>query len=157
MKLSILCPPNTNFLRQGGAAPLQAPSGGQPPANTSITDCLQNGMTPMHILVSVRKGGGEGSPIFDDSRGTWATWGNSKLVEAWYLWWKWYKLRIHYEICNFTLWNGFTWAFKTLKPWASRGSAPWTPGATMESPTKTSTNWQFSAKLHVNFTPDVTL
>ena len=35
-----------------------------------------------------------------------------------------------------TLWNGFSWAFKTLKPWASRVSAPWTPSATMESPTK---------------------
>ena len=28
---------------------------------------------------------------------------------------------------NFTLWKGLSWGFKTLNPWASGGSAPWTP------------------------------
>ena len=37
---------------------------------------------------------------------------------------------------NFTLWNGFSWAFRILKPRAPGGPAPWTPGATMESPMK---------------------
>ena len=51
---------------------------------------------------------------------------------------------------HFTLWNGFSWAFKTLKSMSFGGSAPWTPRATMESPMKIV---QFSAKLHVDFTP----
>ena len=42
---------------------------------------------------------------------------------------------------NFTLWNRFSWAFKTLKPMSFRGSGGllplWTPGATMDSPMKT--------------------
>ena len=36
------------------------------------------------------------------------------------------------------------------------GLRPWTPGAMMESPMKIvqiEANWQFSAKLRVNFTP----
>ena len=58
---------------------------------------------------------------------------------------------------NFTLWKGLSWAFKHYNPWASGGSTPWTPGAMMESPVKIvqiEANWQFSARLHVNFTPD---
>ena len=38
------------------------------------------------------------SPIFDNSWGKRATRGNLQLVEAWSLWWKWYKLKILYEI-----------------------------------------------------------
>ena len=58
---------------------------------------FQNGMTPKRAQRG-RESGRTASLIFDDSRGKWASRGNFKLVEAWNIWWKWYKLKIHYEI-----------------------------------------------------------
>ena len=57
---------------------------------------------------------------------------------------------------NFTLGNGFSEAIKALKPMSFRGLRPWTPGVTMESLMKKVQIWQFSAKLHVHFTLDLT-
>ena len=55
---------------------------------------------------------------------------------------------------NFTVGNGFSWAFKTLKPMSFRGVRPLEPrchdGICDE-------NRQFSVKYNVNFTPDLTL
>ena len=54
---------------------------------------------------------------------------------------------------NFTLGNGFSWVFKTLKPMSFRELHPLDPGHDgISDEKKNSTNWQFSAKLHVNFT-----
>ena len=71
---------------------------------------------------------------------------------------KWYKLRIHYKI----MWilpseTGFPGPFQTLKPMSFRGLHPLDPRCHDGIPNGNSTNWQFSVKLHVNFTPDLTL
>ena len=51
---------------------------------------IQNGMTPVH---SAQRGGAFLMTVGEKSHS-----GNLKLVEAWNLWWKWYKLRNHYKI-----------------------------------------------------------
>ena len=58
---------------------------------------------------------------------------------------------------NFTLRNGFSWAFKTLKPMSFQGPRPLDPRCHDGIADEKSTNWKFSAKLHVNFTLDLTL
>ena len=98
MKLPILCTPNTKFLRQGSASPLPPPPGGQPPGplwtprSQTVLPTIQNGMTPMH------KHAKGAPPLFLMTVGEMSHSGELKLVEAWNLWWKWYKLRIHYKI-----------------------------------------------------------
>ena len=168
MKLCILFMPTEYkvFLNKGELPPYNSHQGGQPPGplrtprSQTVLPTIPNEMTPMHRCEQ-RGGGAAGpTPIFDDSRRKRATWGNLELVEAWNFWWKCTNWDIITKLCEFYLWKGLSWAFKTLNPWASGGSAPWTPGAMMESPMKTvqiEANWQFSAELHVNFTPDLTL
>ena len=77
-----------------------------------------------------------------------------QLLEVWNLWWKWYKLRIHYEIMwILPLETGFSWTFKTLKPMSFRRLHPLDPRYHNGISNENSTNWQFSAKSHVNFAP----
>ena len=104
-------------------------------ANTSLIDCPSHNSkwTDTHAFKRVQRRGGSGggaaapSP-FLMTRGEWALGGIFQLVEAWSLWWKWYKLRILYEI----MWilpseTGFLGFLKHENPWASGGSAPWKP------------------------------
>ena len=69
-----------------------------PPCSQTVLPTIQNGMMPISVCKGGKEGGRTASLIFDDSRGKWASRGNLKLVEAWNIWWKWYKLRIHYKI-----------------------------------------------------------
>ena len=69
------------------------------------------------------------SPIFDDSRENEPLRGNLKLVEAWNLWTV-EMVQIDNSLqnyVNFTLGNGFSWAFKILKPMSFRGLRPLNP------------------------------
>ena len=119
-------------------------------------------MTPMHKRAP-RLGGRSGravapSPIFDDSWGKWATRVNLQLVEAGSMESLVEMVQIENSLqryVNFTLGNGFSWAFKTLKPVSFRGLRPLDPRCHDGISDENSTNWQFSAKLHVNFTPDL--
>ena len=150
MKLHILCPPNTKFFLGKGALPLTTPTRGpapgplRTPRSQTVLPTIQNGMTRMHKHSQSLKREGR-SPHFWWQSGEMShsrTRGNLKLVEAWNLWRKWYKLRIHYEIIvNFTLGNGFHGLFKTPKPMSCWVLRPLTPSATMESLMKY-TNWQ---------------
>ena len=119
MKLRILCPLSTK---------LQLPPGDQPPRplwtphSQTVLPKIQNGMmTTMHKMSVRNLRGGEGRrtapPIFDDSRGEMSHSGEFKigrsmesLVEI---------VQIENSLrnyVNFTLGNGFSWAFETLKP-----------------------------------------
>ena len=135
-ELRILCPPNTKFSQARGCFPLTTPASG--PAPCTPGEHLAHRLSfPQFKMewrpcISVRKG----TPFFDDSRGNEPLGGikiggsMESLVEM-----------VQSEnslqnYVNFTLWNGFSWAFKTLRPISYRGSAPWTPSTTMESPMK---------------------
>ena len=139
------------FLGKGAlpfAIPTRGPAPGpmRTPRSQTVLPTIQMEWRP---CISMRKwGGGAGGlrpfPHFYDSRGKWAR-GNLQLVEAWNRWWKWYKLRIHHEI----MWilpskRVFLDFFntKTREPRFHNGILD-----------ENSTNWQLSAKLHLNFTP----
>ena len=108
--------------------------------------------------IGVRKGGGRLPFSGDDSRGEKSHSGEFKIGGSMESLLEMVQIEKSLQnYVNFTLWKGFSWAFKHYNPWASGGSAPWTPGAMMESPMKIvqiEANWQFSSRLHVNFTPD---
>ena len=87
-----------------------------------------------HFLVisPVRKVGEGGRtalhPIFDDSRWKWATQGNLKLVESMESLVEMVQIENSLRnYVNFTLGNGFSWAFKTLKPISFRELRPLDP------------------------------
>ena len=139
MKLCILCPPNTKFsYPHQGASPLD------PCEHLTHRLSFQQFKMEWRPCISVRKGGGGvgglaavPSPIFDGRRGKWAArWeftisgSMESLVEM---------VQIENSLrnyVNFTLGNGFSWAFKTLKPMSFRGLRPLDPSAMMESPMK---------------------
>ena len=89
------------FLGKGALPPYNPRQGASPldlcERSQTILPTVQNGMTPMHRCEQ-RGGGGAPAPIFVDIRGKRATRGNVKWDEVWNLWWKWYKLRNHYEL-----------------------------------------------------------
>ena len=127
MKLHILCPLPTKYkiFLGKGALPLTTLTRGPDPwtpANTSLTNC------PSH----------KHAQRLGDSQGKCATLGNLKLVVAWNPMEMVYKWRNHCYVnyVNFTLWNRFSWAFKTLKSMSFRGFRPLDPSATTESPMK---------------------
>ena len=148
------------LLGKGALPPYRGPAPGslQTPLSQTVLPTIQNGMTPMHKRAQ-RRGGQEGCgasppPIFDDSRGKWAffcefkTGGSMEsLVEM---------VQIENSLghyVNFILENRLSLAFKTLKPMSFRGFRPLDPWCHDGIANENSTNWQFSAKLHVNFTP----
>ena len=152
-----------------GRFPLTTPVRGPAPwtpANTSLTDCPSHNSkwNCVHACISVRMR--EGRRATPPSHFWWqleemSHLGNLKLlVEAWNLWWKWCAQIENslWNYVNFTLGNGFSWAFKTLKPLSFRGLNP-PPGPPVPwwNLWWKSTNWQFSARLYVNFAPDFTL
>ena len=129
-------------------------------ANTSLTDCpsFNSKWNDTHaICISVRKGGGGVAPILmkvggKEPLGGFKIGGSMEsLVEM---------VQIEDSLRNYvnsTLWNVFSWVFKTPKPMNFRGLRsldPWCHDGISDG---NSANWQFSAKLHVNFTPDLTL
>ena len=120
-----------------GALPPYNPRQGASPLRTPRSQTsLQDGMMPMHILVKPAQRGRGRAPFLWQSgemghSGIFKIGGSMESLVK--------MVQIENSLrnyVNFTLWNGFSWAFKTLKPWASGGSAPWTPGATMEFQTK---------------------
>ena len=153
-----------NFLRQGVLPPYKPRQGAnfQDPSKHLIHRLsFPQFKIEWHpcMWISVRKwgraGGPRPNPIFDDSRGKWATQGNLKLVEAWNLWRKWciQSENSLQNYVNFTLGNRFSWAFKTIKPISFRGLRPLDPRCHDGISDENSTNRQFSAKLYVNSAP----
>ena len=160
-EIAYLMPTKCKIFLGKERCPWQPPPGGQlpgplpTPRSQTVLPTIRNWMMPS-MWISVRKWGGAGgpcpNPIFDDSRGKWATW---RIQNWWKHWWKW-CIKIENSLqnyVNFTLGNRFSWAFKTLKPISFRGLRPLDPRCHDGISDEKSTNQQFSAKLYVNSAP----
>ena len=163
-EIAYLIPTKYKIFLGKGALPPYNPRQGASPQDPC--EHLAHRLSLLHFkmewrpCISMRKGGGGGGwhPIFLWQSGETSHSGEFKiggsmesLVEM---------VQIENSLrnnVNFTLWNRFSLAFKTIYPWASGGSAPLEPRCHDGISDKNSTNWQFSAKLHVNFTPGLAI
>ena len=151
MKLRILCQPNTKFSYVRGRCPLTTPARGANPLDPCerLTHRLSFPQFKMEWRPWISLQKREGCPPhFWWQSGKMSLSGNLKSVEeqAWNLWWKCTNWEFITKLREF-------YSFKTLKPMSFRGLRPLDPRCHKGISDENSTNWQFSAKLHVNVTP----
>ena len=122
------------FVGKGALPPYNPRQGASPldrtPRSQTVLPTIQNGMTPMRRCE--QRGGRGPGPHFWWQSGEFHS-GEFKIcgsMESLVIGTNW---EIITKLCEF---YPLKRAFKHCNPWASRGSAPWTPGAMMESPMK---------------------